>query len=240
MFYDIAHALGGFDFASKVFLAVVPLSGVLGGAFAAWLVAGRNVYINSITAERSKWLEKLRTSISTFQAAISTYNFRHHLPADARRPETANQPNFFEGLERATLLASNIQLQLNPDGPIDQNIIALVRALSLGRHGAHERLTKVEDLLTLHSQWLLKAEWEKVKWEAGGLLYRLSHWFDEDNRRIAYRNFAVSVGSINAAVLNLGESAGFDWKTNGPLPPLPVEVISWWLLHKRIAHFVRH
>ena len=136
MFQELAHALGGYDFASKVALAMVPLFGVIGGALASWWVAGRNVYINSITSERSKWLEKLRTSISTFQGAISTYNFRHNMPVvveatdpiDATKTTTTvDQAALYEQLECATQLASNIQLQLNPEGAVDQNIIAVDR-----------------------------------------------------------------------------------------------------------------
>lgn len=218
MFHEFAHSLGGYDFASKVVLALVPLFGVIGGALASWWVAGRNVYINSITAERSKWLEKLRTSISTFQGAISTYNFRHNMPEDIGKAAEVDPIKVYEQLERATQLASNIQLQLNPEGTIDQNIIALVRSLSIARHGSHQALTAVDDLLTLHSQWLLKAEWQKVKWEAGGLWYRLWNFFDEDNRRVAYKVFVRGPGSVRAPLLALGDTAKLDWRSVGPVP----------------------
>ncbi|WP_156364228.1 hypothetical protein [Sphingomonas sp. Leaf198] len=241
MFQEFAHALGGYDFASKVALAMVPLFGVIGGALASWWVAGRNVYINSITAERSKWLEKLRTSISTFQGAISTYNFRHNMPdvvettdatdtSDVIKTNAAvDQTKLYEQLERATQLASNIQLQLNPEGAVDKNIIALVRGLSIARHGSNRALTAVDDLLTLHSQWLLKAEWQKVKWEAGGFWYRLWNWFDEDNRRVAYKAFVRGRGAIREPLLALGGSADLDWRSGGPNPKLVTEKAPCWL-----------
>jgi hypothetical protein len=141
----LAHLLGGYEFAAQALLALIPLFGVIGGAVASWLVAGRGVYINSITAERSKWLEKLRESISTFQAAVSTYAFRHNLPVI--REEVADQSKIFEEIERTSRLASAIQLQLNPAGEVDRNILVLVRAMSIARHGSFQKPAKLDDLL---------------------------------------------------------------------------------------------
>ena len=207
---DVARLLGGYEFAAKALLALIPLFGVFGGAVASWLVAGRGVYVNSITAERSKWLDKLRESISNFQAAVSTYAFRHNLPVI--REQVADQAKLFEEIERTTRLASAIQLQLNPAGEIDGAILTLVRAMSVARHGSFQKLAKIDDLLTLHAQWLLKAEWEKVKWEAGGLLHRARHLFDAARRRSRYRAFSRGDGAVRPHVAALGESVGLDWR----------------------------
>lgn len=208
---DTLSQLGGVSFAAKVLLALIPLFGVLGGALASWLVAGRNVYINSITAERSKWLEKLRSSISEFQAAVNTYNLKDSLLVEwpERTPESIPEiplGEMLEPLERISRLAATIQLQLNPDGVIDTNIIALVRQMSSSRHGDGKLIVRAEDLLTRHSQWLLKAEWEKVKWEAGSLVYKANHWNDERRRLQAYRIFASGEGKIEATVSELRKS----------------------------------
>ena len=53
MLKEFAYDLGDYDFVSKVVLGKVPILGVVAGALASWLVAGRSVYRNSITAARS-------------------------------------------------------------------------------------------------------------------------------------------------------------------------------------------
>lgn len=204
--HDILAKLGEDAFSAKVILALIPLFGVLGGALASWIVASRNVYINSITAERSKWLEKIRSTISEFQAAVTIFNFRSdYVDAVARQKKEGNpvEQADFEALERISRLAVTIQLQLNPDGETDQNIIALVRQMSISRFGEGRLLVRAEDLLTRHCQWLLKAEWEKVKWEAGSILYKARHCLDERRRLRAYRDFAAGPGSIGDTVSRL-------------------------------------
>ena len=46
-------------------------------------------------------------------------------------------------------------------------------------------IDKADKLLISHSQWLLKAEWEKVKFEARGPLYR---WLHSSNQTALDRN----------------------------------------------------
>ena len=63
-----------------------------------------------------------------------------------------------------------ITLQLNPKARIDKNIIRLLSMIpATAQSTSNSRLVGGLDyLLITHCQWLLKAEWEKVKFEAAG------------------------------------------------------------------------
>jgi hypothetical protein len=64
-------------------------------------------------------------------------------------------------------LSYTIQLQLNPAGEIDRHIILILASGGINNPSDMKRMTRTARTLVLHSQWLLKAEWEKVKFEGG-------------------------------------------------------------------------
>jgi hypothetical protein len=76
-----------------------------------------------------------------------------------------------------------------PFGPIDKNIIALVELISaFAESNLSIQLIEADNLLIAHSQWLLKAEWEKAKVEAGGLLARM---YAPANARLHLRRYRL-------------------------------------------------
>jgi len=47
-----------------------------------------------------------------------------------------------------------------------------------------------------HGQWVLKAEWERVKQEASGFLRVPVYWWRNWRRRKAYNDFLLKDGSL--------------------------------------------
>ena len=185
---DAISWLNGLPDTDKV--ALIALSGVLITAAITFISSRRSVYINSITTERSKWINELRVNISEFSKYLLTVHFKKgagQLPLD--------EADSVAAVQRLNGLIALIKLQLNPDGEIDANIIKILDIFS---HSNLDR-TIVEhtlDLLIAHSQWLLKAEWERVKYEASGfvgrgfILYRLKI---HEGR---YRDFCLGQGKM--------------------------------------------
>lgn len=178
-------------------LALLPLSGVIGGFVAQSLIASRAVYIGSITAERSKWIDKLRANLSGYYSLSSSVVHRRNKMTtitddEIKRVLTKERYGDLQKLEK---LASLLRLQLNPDGQIDGNVIAIIEELQAHQDDDDRDMSANRDLLLSHSQWLLKLEWEKVKWEASGMFHRLL------NRRfeaVRLKKYALWVGSTPA------------------------------------------
>jgi hypothetical protein len=111
---------------------------------------------------------------------------------------TSRSPEYFTLLRELQDLRSVLKLQLNPKGEIDQNIILLVdRIYELSRTWTFgSQLAEGERLLVLHAQFLLKAEWEKVKSEARGSLRWIGSKISEFKSAREYRRFASNEGAI--------------------------------------------
>lgn len=179
------------NFWQSVALALVPLGGVVGGFVAQTLIAGRNVYINSITAERSKWLDKLRINLSAYYSLSASVAYRRRTfpsitDSEIRKKQISDR---FVDLEKLEERASLLRLQLNPKGIIDGNVLSIIEHLQAHQDRDGDDLSKLRDLLLSHAQWLLKAEWEKVKWEAGGAVHRHLHKADEGAKLDQYEKW---------------------------------------------------
>jgi len=165
-FKDEPHIVAMPNFINLIPVAIIA---AIIGAGVSYVIAGRNVYINSITAERSKWIEKLRTNIAAYSAAIA------HTKLRSVGAQENQAVLLREKLEQVNDLAALIQLQLNPRGKIDRNILKIVETICVRSTTSVKLIQRADDLLISHAQWLLKAEWEKVKYEARGPIYRLWH-----------------------------------------------------------------
>jgi hypothetical protein len=97
-------------------------------------------------------------------------------------------------------LTSLIKLQLNPFNEIDKNIIRILDNFEQSFQNPRTSRWAGDDyLLIAHAQWLLKAEWEKVKLEAAGCPKKLSLWLKAKIHMRRYRKFANSpAGSISS------------------------------------------
>ena len=126
-------------------------------AVANWRLSRRTAFINTVTAERIKWLGTLRENISTFCGLTRTWYFSG----------IEGKPEEHETLLQIDKLRHLIRLQLNPDGVHDKAIEALVARIPSLTHMTHEiELKEALNELVEVSQKLLKDEWEKVKEES--------------------------------------------------------------------------
>lgn len=150
-------------------VALIALCGVIFSALIAYTTSKRSLYINSVTIERSKWIDALRTNIANFSRLAVTLHHKENLNDIDWRSREASQY-----IEKMNGLISLIKLQLNPNGIYDRNIIILLDSITAYANSHDYRsLIRLDAQLISHSQWLLKAEWEKVKFEAAGVLRKV-------------------------------------------------------------------
>lgn len=118
----------------------------------------RTTYINSVTAERVKWINALRDNVSKFTGL--TYNW---VISDIE--EGSKESN--EILKDIDQLRILIQLQLNPKEELSKKIIAHIDGISLCTHSSQkDKLKKQLQYMVTDVQELLKEEWDKVKDES--------------------------------------------------------------------------
>lgn len=67
--------LGGGATALAIIVAIIGMAGALGGAFSTYIVARRTLYVNTITAERMKWVTLLRTNIALLISYLTVIHF---------------------------------------------------------------------------------------------------------------------------------------------------------------------
>ena len=145
-------------------VALIALCGVIISAFVAWLTALRGQYVNAVTVERSKWINALRENIASFSGALRTLSFR----AETKQLDHSAK---VEAIAEINKLISLIHLQLNPHGTIENNIATILEQMpALAEKADGTALRQRDKLLIAHCQWLLKAEWEKVKYETRWLM----------------------------------------------------------------------
>jgi len=119
----------------------------------------RTGFINTVTSERVKWMEKLRQNISTFCGL--TYNWCYSA--------LEGKPEGTEVLKEIDKLRHLIRLQLNPDpnSKLERKIEELIDKIpDLTHISRRDDLNSSLDELIMTSQSLLKEEWEKVKEES--------------------------------------------------------------------------
>jgi hypothetical protein len=114
-------------------------------------------FINTVTAQRIEWIEKLRQDIGRF------VGLTHHWS----RTEPQDETKHTALLQELDTLRYVIRLRLNPDDTPDRRVADLIRKIPDITHSLRrqELDAAVEELVTV-SQQIIKAEWEKVKDEA--------------------------------------------------------------------------
>ena len=122
----------------------------------------RTSFINTVTSERVKWLDKLRENISDFCGLTYTWSMSN----------VEGKPEEFELVSKCDKLRFLIRLQLNPkeingEPNPDKKIEELIAKMpELTHESKQEELKDALDQMIITSQELLKEEWEKVKAEA--------------------------------------------------------------------------
>ncbi|MGJ8688005.1 MAG: hypothetical protein ACSHXZ_00665 [Gammaproteobacteria bacterium] len=118
----------------------------------------RTSFINTVTSERVKWIEKTRDAISTLCGR--TYYWA--ATQDELSSEDSNSVR--KDVDRLKML---VKLQLNPSEDLSQRLFALIDDLSRFTHGSQiSKLRETLNEIVEVSQQILKAEWDKVRDEA--------------------------------------------------------------------------
>jgi hypothetical protein len=163
-------------------------------AFVALLVSRRTNYVNTVTAQRSIWIENLRKNIAQYSSLVFAMN---EIFRTGNMVEIQQSTRYQDLLKQMRELRPLLRLQLNPFGKIDNNIIAIIERIpTLTESDLTVTLMRADNLLIAHAQWLLKAEWEKVKLEASGVLYRPWAWVKAWRHACGYRRFCKGDGSL--------------------------------------------
>jgi hypothetical protein len=119
----------------------------------------RTTYINTVTAERVKWIGKIREDISNFIGLIQYFAYSI-VPDHQEKTDRAQ-----EIIRKIDALRYLIKLQLNPTD--DNDLIKLIDDIpNLTHQPDFNTLQTCINRLVIGSQSLLKKEWEKVKEEA--------------------------------------------------------------------------
>lgn len=209
--------------AATIAVGLLALVGVVTTVVTTYRVAGRTVYITSITAERSKWIDKLRTNLAAYSGLLAELSFALHDRGffDAEYRERGDE--IIAVLNRVNAVASVIQLQLNPWNVIDRHVLTLIDAVVIRRGTDQELVDRADKLLIQHSQWLLKAEWEKVKFEARGPVHR---WWHADAERIRlndYAAWAAKEGNLDDVVARFALERSRAATATGEVSQIPAE-----------------
>lgn len=154
-------------------------------------VASRSVYINSVTAERSKWIDALRRSIADFSGAAERVISRRH------DPKYEHSSDWAADVQTLRTHLSSLKMRLNPREASSQDLITAARKLD--QAARIHRWADVElatEVMVRHGQWILKFEWNRVKMEAaaGSELRKLKR--DEIDLNRDYAEFLENDGSL--------------------------------------------
>jgi hypothetical protein len=172
--------------------AAIALVGALVSALIAWAISRRTAYLNSVTVERSKWIDKLRMNLAELAGLCAYLHYKNSTSSGYQ--ETPEHDEILHQIEKVGAL---IRLQLNPEGVIEQNIIEIVEGIArLAEKRKDFRVFTAHWLLIRHAQWLLKEEWETVKSEAAGSLRRIGAAVKRRRRAKAYQVFCTDDGSL--------------------------------------------
>jgi hypothetical protein len=198
---DIWNNLSGTGQATVV-AAAIALTGVVLSVLVSALVSRRSSYISSVTVERSKWIDKLRTNIADLLGALGHVHVQHSASQSYR-----NTPTHFDDLRRIDTLIATITLQLNPRGEVDKNMIRLLEQMPREADTSPSQFRAAERALILHSQFLLKEEWEKVKYESRLAITRPFAWCGRCRRAREYREFCRTPDSFISQLPPLAQPA---------------------------------
>jgi hypothetical protein len=159
-----------------------------------YLISRRSIYINSVTVERSKWIGELRANLASLSGDVLSLN---QILLDAHRSNKNydSSSEFFLRSQEIHRLVSIIKLQINPLNEIDKNILVILDDFEQSFQNPTDFSWVGSDyLLIAHAQYLLKSEWEKVKWEAAGLLRKPWLLVRRINHMRQYRKFVEREG----------------------------------------------
>jgi hypothetical protein len=156
-------------------------------------VAHRSVYINTVTTERSRWIEAMRKIISTYSGAAGKISARRKL--DSQYEKSADWASDTENLQK---LLSDLTLRLNPTEVEAKHLLTAAKTLDrAARIHSPAAFILANEVMVRHAQWVAKAEWERVKQEASGWLATPIFAWRNLRRQQAYNAFLQTDGSLH-------------------------------------------
>jgi hypothetical protein len=176
-----------------IIAAVIAFLGVVISATISLSISRRASYLTSVTAERSKWIDKLRNNIADLLGLCAFMYYKRTYDTSFKYGQS---PDPDELRQKVETLVATIRLQLNPEGTIDQNMIEILKHIVFLADRGKNAGFVAQWLLTRHSQWLLKEEWETVKSEAAGWWRRRGIAVKRRQRARAYGVFCGGEGSL--------------------------------------------
>jgi hypothetical protein len=177
--------------AAAVFTTAGALIAALVAAIVSHMVSRRSVYINAVTAERSKWIEALRKNISAFSGAAD------RLSAGVAAGLNSNGQGWPERVGELPALLSELTLRLNPGEPEARNLLAAARKVeAAARLHTPASFRLADEIMIRHAQWVLKPEWERVKEEASGMFVAQYIWMRRRRRKAAHGEFLKADGAL--------------------------------------------
>lgn len=156
-------------FKSRLFWFVI---GAFLTTLAAWikshferLTANKQLFLENVTTERSRWRESLRNDVSEFCSLV--YKSQHDSHFQSK--DLAGLA-FSNNVARLSEIRVKVRLKLNPHEPMSKPDAKIVRSMSrvlnlisVGEfYCIHREMLRIERC----TQNILKAEWEKSKDEA--------------------------------------------------------------------------
>jgi hypothetical protein len=169
--------------------AIITAAAAIIAAFVSYAISRRSTYINSVTVERTKWIGELRSNIAKLSGHVLSINQRQFFDRDF-----GQSSQFREYEQEIHRLTSLIKLQLNPFNEIDKSLLQIIDDLENSLHNPREGSWGHDYLLIAHAQWLLKAEWDKVRMEAAGPFRKLNLCWKMRSRLRQYRKFVEREG----------------------------------------------
>jgi hypothetical protein len=129
------------------------------------LNVNKQLFLENVTTERSKWRESLRNDVSEFCSLV--YKLQHDSHFQSK--DLADLA-FSNNIARLSEIRVKIRLKLNPNEPMPKPDIKIIRSMSrvlnlisVGEFSCiHREMLRIER----STQNILKAEWEKSKDEA--------------------------------------------------------------------------
>jgi len=183
----IVTTLGGGATALAIIVAIIGLAGAIGGAITSFFIAQKTVYVNSITAERMKWVTLLRGNIANLIGLITI------VQSAKSSKDAVSVDKLRETFVSMNQLAKTIELQLNPEGCVDRSIIAILEALYASTGSKSQgNIDDITRALVIHSQWLLKDEWDRVKYEAKSAFGKVVYFAKRIKRKRKYKRLIAS------------------------------------------------
>ena len=129
------------------FTATAAFFATVVSALVSYLVSRRSVYINSVTAERSKWIEALRGTISKFSGAAGRVSARR------RESKYDESRDWADDTENLQILLSDLTLRLNPTEPEARNLLRAVKKLNAAaRIHTSASVILANEIMTRHAQ----------------------------------------------------------------------------------------